>query len=290
MKKLILIHGRAQGGKDKLVLKKLWADTLGLGLKAAGIAQAVADADIVFPFYGDLLDDLVRQVNEPVEEILERGTANPADAAFFNEFLEEVAGNAGIDTHEIQAAYPDGVVERGPLNWKWVHAVLRAIDRKNGWGELAIKKFTYDVFLYLTNPHIKRKIDNMVLEAMPQGPCVVVAHSLGTIVTYNVLRDHPELQVHKFITLGSPLGLQAVKKYLKPPVSMPACVKDGWFNAFDDGDVVALNPLAPPHFSIAPATVVNKNDVHNQTDNQHGIEGYLNDGVVAAEIFKALTS
>jgi hypothetical protein len=288
MKKLILIHGRAQGGKEKPVLKKLWADTLGLGLRAGGITQAVADAGIVFPFYGDLLDDLVRQVNEPVEDILQRGTANPVDAAFFNEFLEEVAGNAKIDMQEIQAAYPAGVVERSPLNWKWVHAILRAIDRKNGWGELAIKKFTYDVFLYLTNPHVRKKIDSVVLEAMPQEPCVVVAHSLGTIVAYNVLRDHPELQVHKFITLGSPLGLQAVKKYLKPPVSMPECVKNGWFNAFDAGDVVALNPLEPPHFSIAPATVTNKNDVRNQTDNQHGIEGYLNNDVVAKEIFNAL--
>ena len=288
MKKLILIHGRAQGGKEMPVLKKLWSDTLGLGLEAAGITQVVADADIVFPFYGDLLDDLVRQVNEPVEEILERGTANPADAAFFNEFLEEVARNAKIDIQEIQETYPDGVVERSPLNWQWVHAVLRAIDRKKGWGELAIKKFTYDVFLYLTNPHIRKKIDRVVLEAMPQEPCVVVAHSLGTIVTYNVLRDHPEFQVHKFITLGSPLGLQAVKKYLKTPVGMPECVKDGWFNAFDKGDVVALNALKPPHFSIAPAEVVNKEDVHNQTDNQHGIEGYLNNDVVATEIFNAL--
>ena len=69
---------------------------------------------------------------------------------------------------------------------------------------------------------------------------------------------------------------------------MPECVQHGWFNAFDDGDFVALNPLDNTHFPILTGTIENKNNVVNQTDNQHGIVGYLNDAVVAKQIYDAL--
>ncbi|MDZ4681096.1 MAG: hypothetical protein SH848_03125 [Saprospiraceae bacterium] len=61
---------------------------------------------------------------------------------------------------------------------------------------------------------------------------------------------------------------------------MPESVKNGWFNAYDDRDVVALNPLDKVHFNIN-AAVYNKNDVKNHTKNRHGIEGYLEDAEVA---------
>ena len=74
-------------------------------------------------------------------------------------------------------------------------------------------------------------------------PCALVGHSLGSIVRYNILRDNPNLKIPKYITVSSPLGLKSVKSYLKTPIKMPECVRHGWYNANDDRDVVALNPL-----------------------------------------------
>ena len=61
----------------------------------------------------------------------------------------------------------------------------------------------------------------------------------------------------------------------------------GWFNAMDQRDVVALYPLDGTHFPIDPA-IENKTDVDNDTENRHGISGYLTDKVVAKRIYDAL--
>jgi hypothetical protein len=108
------------------------------------------------------------------------------------------------------------------------------------------------------------------------------------VVSYNILRDHSDSKVRKFITIGSPLGLNSVRKYLKVPLRMPVCVENGWFNAYDKRDVVSLNPLDQTHFNVSPP-IVNKSHVENGTSNRHGIEGYLNDEEVAREIYEALT-
>lgn len=288
--KLIFIHGRAQGGKDPDVLRKTWIDTFERGLAKSGLALPIPDKDIRFPFYGDLLDELTTSFNQPVEEIVKKGfESNSTDARFFHDFLQEVAGNAGISTDEIASESSNTVIERGPLNWEWVQSILKAIDKKSKWSEASIKLFTYDVFLYLTVPAIKQALHQEVKKAFDHEPCVVVGHSLGSIISYNILRDITTPAVGRFVTVGSPLGVNAVKKYLKTPIMMPQVVQNGWYNAFDERDVVALNPLNQHYFNIAPP-ITNKNDVKNQTDNRHGIEGYLNDKDVAKEISDALTT
>ncbi|QIY93084.2 serine peptidase [Streptomyces sp. S1D4-11] len=78
-------------------------------------------------------------------------------------------------------------------------------------------------------------------------PDVVVAHSLGTLVAYEALHAHPELQVPLLLTLGSPLALpKAVfERLLPPPVSARGSRPAGvhrWVNIADPGDPVAIPP------------------------------------------------
>lgn len=282
--KIIFIHGRAQEGKDPERLRQLWIKTLKEGLKKSDLELPISEDMIFLPFYGDKLDEMVNSANQPMKNIIEKGNqSNDRNAQFFHDLLLEVSKNAEITDEDIKKESSDEVIEKGPLNWGWVQAILRAIDKKGKWSELSIKKFTYDVFMYLTNSNIKEEINAIVRNSFDNEPCVVVGHSLGSIVAYNILRDNPSLNVVKFITVGSPLGLNAVKKYLKVPIKMPDCVTEGWFNAFDDRDVVALNPLDKTYFNIQPE-IVNKSNVDNQTSNRHGIEGYLNDNEVAKVI------
>jgi hypothetical protein len=288
--KLILIHGRAQGGKDHISLRKTWIATLEAGLKKSGLSLPVSNEDVIFPFYGDLLDKLVDEYNVPVETIIKRGVeSNSTDARFFHDFLLEVADNSNISLQEIAEEKTTEITERGPLNWEWVHSILKAIDKKSSWSEASLKKFTYDVFLYLTIPAIRQEINENVISSFANETCVVVGHSLGSIVSYNLLRESSSIKAFKFITVGSPLGINAVKKYLKSPIKMPDCVKNGWFNAYDERDIVALKPLNKEYFNINPS-IKNKNDVDNHTSNRHGIEGYLNDKDIAREIYNALTN
>ena len=44
-----------------------------------------------------------------------------------------------------------------------------------------------------------------LVEAAGQGPCHIVAHSLGGLVTLTALEQHPALPVQRVVCLGSPL-------------------------------------------------------------------------------------
>ncbi len=287
MMKLIFLHGRAQEGKDPQALKTEWVNAWVAGLAKNGLSLP-AGLDIVFPFYGDLLDTLVKQTNLPenMENVIARGEAGTPDLNFFNDFLLELAANENISEAEIAAGFTGDVRERGPLNWGWVQTILQKLDGTK-LSTLSLKKFTYDVYLYLSVPGIRRKIDAFVTQEMGIGPCVVLAHSLGTVVSFNILRNHPDWFVKQYLTVGSPLGLKSIQAKLDTPFAMPGCIAGGWFNAYDDRDVVALQPLDKDHFDITPA-IRNYDGVRNHTSNRHGIEGYLDDAVVAKALYDAL--
>jgi hypothetical protein len=92
--------------------------------------------------------------------------------------------------------------------------------------------------------------------------------------------------VARLVTVGSPLGIRAIRRRLKTPLTMPAGVAD-WYNAYDDRDVVALYALDTENFGITPP-ITNYPLVHNHTDDRHGIDGYLDDADVAGHIAAAL--
>jgi hypothetical protein len=286
--KLILIHGRDQQGKDPEKLKAEWINTWEAGLKKSGLTIP-AEVEIVFPYYGDLLDSLVKEAKLPntMNKVIARGDSSATpDMDFFNDFLLELAENDKITEAQIIENFDGQIQERGPLNWEWIQAILKTLD-KTPLGDLSIKSFTYDAYLYLTIPGIQRKINEFVAGMINKTPSVVLGHSLGSAVGYNVLQNNPGFSVNKYITVGSPLGLSSFKSKLAAPLSMPACVNGGWYNAYDERDVVALQPLNKKHFNITPA-INNYDGVSNNTKNRHGIEGYLDDAVVAKMIFDSL--
>ena len=109
-------------------------------------------------------------------------------------------------------------------------------------------------------------------------------------MAYNVLMSRPTpfaaVKVPLLVTVGSPLGVNAVQSRLQPH-TFPKPVGE-WFNAMDPDDVVALYPLGPKHFKTG-GTIENYTHVKNWTDNQHGIAGYLDDEKVAKKIYEGIT-
>lgn len=76
-------------------------------------------------------------------------------------------------------------------------------------------------------------------------PRVVVAHSLGSVVTYEALWAHPDLSVELLVTLGSPLGMRDVVFERLAPVPVrgrgarPPGVRR-WINIADKDDIAAI--------------------------------------------------
>ncbi|MEU6665691.1 hypothetical protein [Streptomyces sp. NPDC046727] len=293
MRKLVLVHGRSQQHKDAKGLKQEWLDSLHAGLRAAGITTEIADADVAFPYYGDTLDQLSDHPQGPAVDVVVAGVgdADEAEKEFIGSVVAEAVDRNGVSEAQIRAEAGADVIERGPLNWPWVLAALRALDRLPGIGGASIALTTHDVYMYLRNIGVQRVIDQGLRSAVQPGEeTVVVSHSLGTVVAYNVLaREAAQAgwRVPSFVTLGSPLGVRAIVDRLAP-ITHPERVGP-WFNAFDVRDTVALRPLDAVHFPVTPS-VENYGGVHNPTPNRHGISGYLGDPTVARRIHSALTA
>jgi hypothetical protein len=288
--RLLFVHGRDQQGKDPATLKSDWTAALQAGAQAAKVALP-AKIDIAFPFYGDDLGKFEAEAEIPLtSDVHSRGS--PEDErylAFQHDVAEQIRQKAKISDAQVQAEYGDNPQQRGPLNWAWVQAILRAIDKHGGGlNQKTIEIFTRDVYLYCTRPGIQQAINRIVQKELTEEPTVIVAHSLGTVVTYSILTTDPRsLKSPLLVTVGCPLGVRAIRDLFRP-LHSPDPVKR-WYNAYDKRDVVALYPLDRKNFPITPA-VENYAGVRNDTDNRHGISGYLNDPKVASNIIGALAS
>ena len=286
--RLVLVHGRSQQGRDPAELQSIWLDTLQRG--AAKIGRTLPEGlDVAFPYYGDKLDELARQSEIPLtNDVQAKGSPVNDDFLKFQAAVaESIRSRAGITDAQVQQEFGTNTSEKGPQNWAWVQAIIRAIDRYGGGvSQSTIESFMRDVYLYTTRAGVRDEIDRIVGPALNETPCVVIGHSLGSVVAYNILRtDLRALKVQAYITVGSPLAIRAIRDQLRP-IGFPAHVK-AWYNAFDPKDVVALYPLDTTNFPVNPS-VENYGKVRNGTDNRHGIIGYLDDTDVAEHVLGAL--
>lgn len=293
-RQLVLVHGRSQQNKDSGALKSEWIAALKKGLSKSGLTLPISEDQIRFPFYGDTLDQMTGGLSaEAAAQIVVRGELPlpPSEDEFLSAWLTELKERPWIDNAEVEEALREGAT-RGVQNWGLVQAILKVLDRRiPGASAVSVAIATRDVYHYLNKSAFREVMDDGVRSAFKAGTeTVVVGHSLGTVIAYNVLaKGEPAkgVSVPQFITLGSPLAVTVVKERIKPLV-YPLCVEN-WFNAMDERDVVALYPLDARNFEVVPQ-IENKTDVHNDTENRHGITGYLSDAVVARRIHQALTA
>jgi len=112
-------------------------------------------------------------------------------------------------------------------------------------------------------------------------PTLVVAHSLGSVVTFDVLseRDFSGREVY-LVTLGSPLGIENVQDELRgpggPPHPIPGPVRS-WANLADDGDPVAIRQVLAPEYrqNTYAFDIVDDLTVDNSGFLNHELTGYL---------------
>lgn len=286
--RLLLIHGRAQEGKSSKIIQDEWMDALKRGVATAGLALP-DDLEIDVPFYGDeLLKQLQRYNLPPADGAATRGQIADEYAAFLEDVAIQLSRDDKVTHREIEDEMGPVPQPRGPQNWEWVQAVIRVVDRRTpGVSNYSIGKMLRDVFVYVNDATTRRAINKIVAAQLTDEPTVVVAHSLGSVVAFEVLREHDGNSVPRLITVGSPLGIRAIRDKLATPLAMPTGVKD-WYNAFDERDVVALYPLTADNFAIKPP-IKNYPFVNNHTDNRHGIGGYLDDADVTYQISTAMT-
>jgi hypothetical protein len=285
-RRLLLVHGRAQGRREPANIQAEWAGALAQGAAAAGVAVPRTVSSL--PFYGRVLDDFVRQMDLPLtsEVVTRGGDAGPDDyMEFQRQVVTELAARAAVSDAEIDAQLSAEVRQRGPENWEWVQAIIQALDQHaSGVSTAFLEAFLRDVFLYVSRSRVRTAVDGIVAGGLTEAPTVVVAHSLGTVVAYSLLKERGA-EVPLLVTVGSPLGIRAVRNPFQP-VRRPTGVGQ-WINAYDPRDVVALVPLDASNCPVTPA-IANIDNIDNQTENRHGIIGYLDKAAIAGPVIDAL--
>lgn len=121
------------------------------------------------------------------------------------------------------------------------------------------------------------------------GSVVVVTHSLGTVIAYDVLREQrfANRTVPLLVTLGSPLGYTEIQDVVTKPLQLPAPVRL-WANFADPLDVIALDGSLADEFQEAPRIIDAR--VDNPAPNNHAACGYLGASRVRSTVTAALPS
>ena len=137
---------------------------------------------------------------------------------------------------------------------------------------------------------------------------MLIAHSTGSIVGYDVLRNlglqDNSFEVHHFVTIGSPLGLPQVKSniysersYATVPVRTPTVVTERWMNFSDRRDPVTIDPHLGDDFGandlgirVEDDLVLNDYVAPNGEHKPHNSYGYLRTPELSEHISNFLQS
>ncbi|MER5730349.1 hypothetical protein ABT084_18780 [Streptomyces sp. NPDC002138] len=285
---VVLVHGiwNRQRGVTPAAAALGLADSarsrLEYGFSAAGLSH-VAVPDVSMAYYAHLLaDDLAEEQAGDGGDGLQSLT--PLQLAQAWEWL--VA--AGVpELKEAQATYLMPV--RQGLGW--------LVQRRVGQGASSrvrqqlterlsrlVVALVHDLDAYTSRPGRRRAVCEAVAHVIrTERPRVLIAHSLGSVVAYETLHAHPDLEVEVLVTVGSPLGLPTVTRRLEPEPregrgTRPKGIRR-WMNIADKGDFVAIPPCLGDAFPV---------DVHETVDigllDPHTLGSYLANGVLAAGI------
>lgn len=126
-----------------------------------------------------------------------------------------------------------------------------------------LERFVKDTAAYFYDVRARREMRNRVLKvirALGDDAFVLVTHSQGSMIAYDVLHElGRDCTVSRFVTLGSPLGIQEVQDRLRKllqlppgPLPIPAGIQR-WDNFAARFDPVAADPvLADDYDTVRP--------------------------------------
>jgi len=253
-----------------------WADMLYAAPLPAGRAQESSElelAEAVAADAGDLgwLSDLP-----------------PDERAFVTSFAKEVGLTAEAleqRTTDAEAIADESVLESIPLpDWLKVR-LMRALLRD-------VHHYLYDVE-FSPRPgesfRIRRDLRTRALTVLQKGaerprPHVLVGHSLGSVIAYDMLAAVDETPaIDAFVTCGSPLGIDEVQQRLMPPWTRSdgwpsQRLLDGpWTNVYDTFDPVCggWRAALAGHYQRGSVEKVADLKVHNEGSWRHSIGKYL---------------
>ena len=136
--------------------------------------------------------------------------------------------------------------------------------------ERILKKKLEDLYKYYNEKAIRTELRKRLKKTILKNKdkrIMIVAHSMGSIIAYDVLRSLGQtdkaVSIEHLVTIGSPLGIPHVKRRISeenPLVRTPSIVKK-WSNLADRRDPVAIDTHLSDDYSENDAGVQVKDDL-----------------------------
>lgn len=299
MRRIIFVHGINNQNSTKAEIETHWATAL------RGALGPLSDpwwSEVEFrtAYYADKLFAEEQSWDGGAEPVAAMSVGARESDYAPNELAAlylEVQQSRGITDAQVEAELRPGEMPEhkrmaAGIHKAWLKAIARTLEKVipsagNGLSE----RFLRQAATYLNKPGVYDTINTLVrgqvfdnMAALDRT--VVVSHSLGTIVSYVLLRQMPDApKMPLFVTLGSPLGIRIVRDRISPPYITPP-IASKWVNGSDREDFVALHPELT-QATFGKAVVVNE-AVKNGYEDAHSIEKYLAQPVIALAIGQAL--
>lgn len=306
---LVFVHGIGGARRPEEELRT-WTAALARGAVAAGhsaragMLLAGAGADVSFAFYGDLFarpgaqgvnGGLSEQDAEAVIELLrelvdEQLNANPDEQGY------RLLVSAREQSRSSGVAQGAGRAVRVAIGMATTLLEWRPLRRSGQWASgLVMVQELAQVSRYLSRGEpdgqstLDQRIRARVRASLGDGPVVVVAHSLGSIVAFEALHDF-DGEVSLLITLGSPIAMRTVVwPRLRPrPPTTPEVVRS-WLNFWDRDDIIAAPPRRGTEI-VANSRAVIPSSQRVDSDGMwvHTATKYLVQPAVAGPVIEAL--
>jgi len=274
MARIVVIHGIGQETEGPSTLRARLFPALYDGMSRAG--TDIGPADVAFASYGELF--------RPAGEFLGL-MPYYEDSDVESGYEEDLLMALWVRAAKCDRAIvpPDEeVLARTPSA---ARRALAALSRSRFLAGIAERSFIGDlkqVRTYFCDDQMRADIQKKVTETITDDTRVVVGHSLGSVVAYEVLFTQPHQEVRALVTLGSPLGLPNLifdRLRPKPMIDARSSQVRGawppvrmWANVADAGDIVATVEDLRPLFGQQ----IRQLRVHNGA-RAHDMSSYLTD-------------
>lgn len=286
-KVIIGIHGL--GNKPpREILESWWRSAMVEGLEKNGATNSMPKFEMAY--WADLvyekpLDEKIEDFKHPyfIKEKYTPGMPDfkPEDNPFRQKFLDFIEGQLdklflNTDLTVNYKAISDMVIRR-------YFRDLETYYSEESHGENELK--------YLAKNLIRERLVN-TLKKYNGHEIMLIGHSMGSIIAYDVLTFMmPQIDIHTFVTIGSPLGFPVVqgriaaewlsRRLVPPKLKTPPGVKKHWYNLADLKDKIALiydmsENFQPNYRGVIAEDFVVYNDYQsNKVYNPHKSFGYL---------------
>lgn len=149
---------------------------------------------------------------------------------------------------------------------------------------------------YQVQDHIRKLfVDQLKEDAVNrEGPHVVVSHSMGTVISYDCLKNVSDCpQISAYMTVGCPLGISEVYDNFKPDYNKRDAfpsnkVAGNWVNVYDRLDPVAFDARIANDFQKDGNKVVIDQRVHNSGKWRHSSSKYYGQQALCDHLKKLL--